>query len=104
MIAASGICSISPAPNTGVGMRKITLLRASSASNDGCAIWQRSAPFMPAMVNRSCTPPSDSNRASRTGPFAVMKEGNLFFIVLRLFKNETCGFLAGLDPPDAGFA
>jgi len=34
-IALSGICSIRPAPNTGVGMRKITLRRASSFSKSG---------------------------------------------------------------------
>ena len=34
----SGIFSISPAPNTGVGMRNIRLLRRASARKSGCAI------------------------------------------------------------------
>ena len=82
-IALSGICSIRPAPNTGVGMRKITLRRASSAPKSGCASTHPGASDRPAMVNRSCTPPSGvpsaffTNRASRTGPFRVMNDGTL---------------------------
>src|SRR5580700_1438688 len=60
----------------------------------------------PSMVNRSCTPPSGvpsgflMKRTSRTGPFAVIKEGSPFCE----FANATCGFETGLDPPTAGCA
>src|SRR6266700_3852829 len=36
-ITLSGICSSRPAPNTGVGFRKITLLFASCVAKSGCA-------------------------------------------------------------------
>src|SRR5207244_12081691 len=82
-IPLSGICSIRPAPNTGVGILKITLRRASSCSKSGCASLQRGASVRPAMVNRSWTPPSGvpsgflTNLASRTGPFSVMNDGTV---------------------------
>ena len=59
---------------------------------------------MPAIVNRSWTPPSDGNRASRTGPLGVMKDGSVFVAWLsRVLKNATCGFpVGGLVPPTAG--
>src|SRR5882672_2349554 len=57
-IALSGICSIRPAPNTGVGMRKMTLLFCSSWLKFGCASVQPFAPVRPVMVKRACTPPS----------------------------------------------
>ena len=112
-ICASGICSISPAPNVGVGMRKITLLFASCVAKSGCASVQGPggetfAPVRPVMVKIACTPPSAvpsgffTNRASRTGPFSRMKEGTLsvppFFVA-----NATWGFTNGLVPPSAGW-
>jgi hypothetical protein len=43
------------------------------------------------------------NRASRTGPSLVMKEGRVFEAPARL-AAATCGFSFGLDPPTAGCA
>src|SRR6266571_3740199 len=106
-IALSGICSIRPAPNTGVGMRKITLRRASSLSKSGCASAQLGASARPAIVNRSWTPPSGvpsaffTNLASRTGPFGVMNDGTVLVAPFAL-ANATWGFAAGLVPPTAG--
>src|SRR3977135_4481885 len=57
-IALSGICSIRPAPNTGVGMRKITLRRASSRSKSGCASTHPGASERPAIVDRSWAAPA----------------------------------------------
>jgi len=79
------ICSISPAPKSGVGMRNIKLLAAIACAKFGCDNLHDTAPVIPAIVNRSCTPPSDGNRASRTGPVAVMNFGRLFVVWLRLF-------------------
>src|SRR5713101_1541046 len=85
MIVASGISSIKPAPNTGVGIRKIRFLRAASRLKSGWARTHPGASVRPAMVNRSWTPTSrvrsalNLNRASRTGPLSVMKEGTTFF-------------------------
>jgi len=70
---------MSPAPKTGVGIRKITFFRLASKS--GWVNWQVPAPAALTMVNRSCTPPSGApalvfwNLASRVGPFSVMKNG-----------------------------
>ena len=50
-IAPSGICSIRPAPNTGVGMRKITLLaRAIAAAKSG---WREPQPRRAVRARRS---------------------------------------------------
>src|ERR1022692_2292543 len=71
-ISVSRICSISPAPNTGVGILKITFFLFASKS--GCVSWQPTVPAAPTMVNRSCTPPSGVpllafwNLASGVGP------------------------------------
>src|SRR5690349_15698759 len=60
----------------------------------------------PAMVNKACTPPSAfpfeflMKRASRTGPLAVMNEGNVFLE----FANNACGLERGLVPPTVGSA
>lgn len=104
MIVESGICSISPAPKTGVGIRNIKLLALCACTKSGCDGVHDLASVIPAIVNRSCTPPSDGNRAARTGPFGVMKNGRLFVAGLRrLLKNATCGFpVGGLVPPTAG--
>jgi hypothetical protein len=72
---------MSPAPNTGVGIRKITLSRASSASKSSCSAVQLGASSWPLITKRLWTPPSREpsgrylNRASRTGPSKLMKEG-----------------------------
>src|SRR5262245_35674041 len=106
-IARSGICSISPAPKTGVGIRKITLRRASSLSKSGCRSPQPGASDRPAMVKRSCTPPSGvpsalrTNRASRTGPFRATNDG-MALVAPALFANAIWGFTGGLVPPTAG--
>src|SRR6516164_8405609 len=83
--------SIKPAPNTGVGMRKMMLLAACAATKLGCGRLQAPASERPVTVNRSSTPPlgalvltvpfelkKNGNRASRVGPLAVMKLGVLF--------------------------
>src|SRR5437899_5582140 len=106
-IALSGICSIRPAPNTGVGILKITLRRASSFSKSGCASAHPGVSERPAIVNRSWTPPSGvpsaffTNLASRTGPFSVMNEGTVLVAPFRV-ANATWGFTGGLVPPSAG--
>src|SRR5450755_2495178 len=52
----SGMDSISPAPKTGVGMRKIML---DALEKSGCDIAQLAGlSDLPEIVNRSCTPPS----------------------------------------------
>src|SRR6266481_1180653 len=62
----------------------------------------------PTMVKRSCTPPSAlpfpflMNRASRTGPLDVMKEGTVFPGAIAEAR-ASCGLLAGLLPPNAGW-
>jgi hypothetical protein len=108
-ISLSGIASISPAPNTGVGMRKITLRFATAAPKSGCAMLQPGASVRPTTVNSACTPPSGvpsalrTKRASRTGPSARMNDGNLL-VAPFLLANATCGFTGGLVPPTLGCA
>src|SRR5579862_9559540 len=46
----SGVASTSPRPNSGVGMRKITLLAASAALKSGCASVHPDASERPVMV------------------------------------------------------
>ena len=107
MIVASGISSIKPAPNTGVGIRKITFFRAASRLKSGWARTQPAASVRPAMVNRSWTPPSrvrsalNLNRASRTGPLGVMKEGTTFFAP-SFVATAIWGLTDGLEPPVVG--
>ena len=84
-ITLSGICSISPAPKTGVGILKMRLLALAAASKSGCARTQGPGgpvvPIRPESVAVLCTPPSrvpsglNLNRASLIGPFTVMKKG-----------------------------
>ena len=106
-ISRSGMLSISPAPNTGVGMRNTTLLCASSVAKSGWLTLQPGASVRPVIVNRPCTPPSGepsalrTKRASRTGPFALRNDGSLLVAWLS-FANATCGFTLGLVPPIAG--
>src|SRR6266403_2328297 len=62
----------------------------------------------PEMVKISCTPPSGlpsaflMNRASRTGPFAVIKEGTVF-PGATVEALASWGLMAGLVPPRAGW-
>src|SRR5260221_8420254 len=82
---------IKPAPNTGVGIRKIRLLAAAAAAKPGCCRLQPAASARPLTVNMVSTPPfgllrlavplalkKNGNRASRTGPVAVMNDGMVF--------------------------
>src|SRR5579864_2133746 len=46
----SGVASTKPRPNTGVGMRKITLLAARAVEKSGCARLQPTASDRPAIV------------------------------------------------------
>ena len=70
----SGICSMRPAPNTGVGMRKLTFRFLTAASKFSC--W-------PQLLKRECTPPSGvplafrMNLASRIGPFLERNDGTV---------------------------
>ena len=61
-IVLSEICSISPAPKVGVGIRKMTLPAASWPSKSSCGIGQPPASavpsFRPLMTNSAWTPPS----------------------------------------------
>ena len=81
--AASEMFSSMPAPKIGVGMRRITLLRASSRAKSGCASVQSGASMRQAMVKSACTPPSGvpsglrMKRASRIGPSRWMNEGTV---------------------------
>src|SRR5215472_2232575 len=108
-IAASGICSIRPRPNVGVGIRKITLRVASALAKSGWVSTQPAAPVRPVIVKIACTPPSGvpsgflTKRASRTGPFAERNAGTMSVPPSRLAKS-TCGFVLGELPPIAGAA
>src|SRR5215467_3996986 len=108
-IAASGICSIRPPPNVGVGIRKMMLLFADCAAKGGWASVQPVAPVRPVIVKIACTPPSGvpsgflTKRTSRTGPFAERNAGTISVPPSRL-ANATCGFVAGELPPTAGAA
>src|SRR5436189_279431 len=113
-IAESGIASMSPAPNTGVGMRKtmfgfppLPVSGFPAGRNLGWAILHPAASLRPVMTNRLCTPPSlvpsglRLKRASRMGPLCVMNHGTTFLApssVAILIK----GLVAGLDPPTLG--
>src|ERR1700688_355904 len=115
-IAESGIDSISPAPNKGVGIRKIMfgfppcpVTGFPGGRKFGCAMLQPGASARPVITKRLCTSPSPVpsglflNRASRTGPFCVMNHGTLFFAPLKV-ATAINGFCAGLDPPSSGCA
>src|SRR5262249_19993877 len=105
----SGTASTSPSPNVGEGIRKMTLFAVTAAAKFGCAMLQPGASARPVMTKRSCTPPSGvpfglfTNRASRTGPFALMKDGTVFFAPFAV-ATATCGFTGGLEPRVAGSA
>src|SRR5580700_154856 len=110
-IAESEIDSMSPAPKTGVGMRKMMFVfpprpdRGFPAGRKlGWTMLQPAASLRPVMTKRSCTSPSlvpfgfRLKRASRTGPFCTMNHGTTFFAPLRV-ATAIIGLLAGLDPP-----
>jgi hypothetical protein len=103
----SEIPSTNPSPNVFIGMRKITLFAASSAAKFGCAKTQPGASERPCVEKRLCTLPSGvpsglfTKRASRIGPFAVMKDG-ITFVAPSVFASVTCGLVVGLEPPTAG--
>src|SRR5260221_477569 len=117
--------AISPAPKTGVGMRKMRLPAAFAALKLGCVRLHTPASARPLTVNRSSTPPfgaltlavplalkKNGNRASRTGPLARTKNGIVLVLPLTTALAITwlCGFAptlgkiaaAGLLPPGAG--
>ena len=113
-IAESGIASMSPAPNIGVGMRKMMLefppwpLSGFPAGRkSGWEILHPGASVRPVMTKRLCTSPSLEplgfrlKRASRTGPFGAMNQGTTFLAPLSV-ATAIKGFCAGLDPPGAG--
>src|SRR5579863_2889907 len=115
-IAASGIASISPAPNTGVGMRKMMfglpprpVSGLPAGRKSGCAILHAPASLRPVITNTSCTDPSavpsglSLNRASLIGPLAVMNHGTTFFAPWSV-ATAIKGFDGGLVPPTDGCA
>src|ERR1700723_891144 len=115
-IAESGIASMSPAPNTGVGMRKMIFglpfwpVNGFPAGRKfGWAMLQPAASPRPVMTNRSCTAPSlvpsgfCLKRASRMGPFGAMNHGTTFFAPFSV-AIAIDGLAAGLDPPTLGCA
>src|SRR5215472_1317465 len=107
--ASSGVPSTNPAPNTGVGMRKIALLAFTAAAKFGCVMLQPGASLRPEITNRSWTPPSGvpsgllMKRTSRTGPFLVINGGTVFFAPSSV-ATATCGLVKGLEPPTSGCA
>src|SRR5579859_798826 len=121
----SSMLAISPAPKTGVGMRKMMLPAAFAALKLGCCRLHVPASARPLTVNRSSTPPlgllrlavpselkKNGNRASLTGPLAWTKNGIVLVLPLTtpLAITWLCGFgpmlgkiaEAGLVPPGAG--
>src|ERR1700692_1584333 len=113
-IVESEMASMSPAPKTGVGMRKTMFgfppwaERGLPAGRKlGWAISHPAASLRPVMTKRSCTPPSfvpfgfRLKRASRMGPFGVMNHGTTFLAPSNV-ATPIKGFRAALDPPAAG--
>src|SRR5580700_4821487 len=101
--------STSPAPNVGVGMRKMTLRCSNASSKFGCVSLQAAgAPTAGVTTNRSCTPPSGvpsgflTKRASRMGPLAERNDGTLLGGPSSA-ANAICGLVDGLLPPTAGW-
>src|SRR5216684_2589773 len=98
--------SIKPAPNKGVGIRK---LRFAVLLKSGCSTAQSKASVRPLTVKRGSTTPASADptlvfgRTARTGPSGFRKPG----IALRApwaLAILNCGFCLGLDPPGAGQA
>src|SRR5260370_36925558 len=103
-----------PAPNTGVGIRKMMLLVDCAVEKLGCGKLQLPASDRPETVNKSSTPPlgafvfglpfaskKNGKRASRVGPVEVMNDGMLLVEPLTIPLASTCdsGLVAGLVPP-----
>src|SRR5260370_5560712 len=91
-MAESGIASISPAPKTGVGIRKMMLelpprpVSGSPAGRKlGWVLLQPAASLRPVITKRSCTSPSLAplglrlNHVSRIGPLCVLYQATMFF-------------------------
>src|SRR5216684_1217526 len=110
--------AISPVPNTGVGMRKMILFVTLAVLKLGCCRLQLPASVRPETVKRSSTPPlgafglglpnwskKNGNRASRTGPLAVMNDGIVLVDPLTkpLAITRNWGLVAGPVPPTAGW-
>src|SRR5262245_13639337 len=93
-------------------MRKMMFLAATCASKSSCLALQVLAlpveSTRPLITNKACTPPSGepsgffTKRASRTGPFALIKAGTVS-VPPSLLANATWGLTDGLDPPAAGW-
>src|SRR5882672_11744376 len=113
----SSMFSTSPAPNSGVGMRKIRLLAAWAAAKLRCGMLQLPASARPETVYRSSTPPlgapvltvpfelkKNGKRASRVGPVAVMKEGIELVAPLTMpaLITVASGLFAAPEPPNVG--
>src|SRR5262245_58555190 len=109
--------STRPAPNTGVGMRKMMLLVACASAKLGWEMLQLPASARPETVYRCSTPPfgalvlsvplefkESGKRASRVGPVAVMNEGMVLVAPLTMPAEITVasGLVAGLVPPMVG--
>src|SRR5579862_341564 len=108
--------SSSPAPKTGVGMRKMRLPAAAAAAKLGCTKVQPFASVSPETVKMVSTPPlgalvlavpsllkKNGKRASRVGPWAVMNVGVVSFgpaMPLAIAVNS--GLLAPPVPPTVG--
>ena len=110
-IALSVICSISPAPKTGVGIRKMMLLLRTCLSKSSCWILQPGASGCPVITKRAWTPPSrlpsglNWNRASRIGPSRLMNEGMTLPVNLRppaSLDHAEQGVQRGARAPDGG--
>src|SRR5271156_5999059 len=101
--------STNPRPKSGVGMRKMTLCAANAAGKFSCLILQPGASGRPDITYSSCTWPSGvpsgfcTKRASRTGPFKVIKGGTTLWAPCRV-ATATCGLAVGFVPPKAGCA
>src|ERR1700694_1591465 len=113
IMAESGIAPTSPAPNVGVGMRKMMfrfppwpVSGFPAGRKLGWAMLHPAASLRPVMTKRSCTAPSLApfdriNRPSRIGPLGVMNHGTTFLAPLSV-AIAIKGFVAGLDPPGPG--
>src|SRR6266568_7893225 len=97
------MASISPSPNTGVGMRKTRLLLEAARLKSSWAVEQLPASDRPVIVKSAWTPPSEGNLASLTGPLGVMKKG-ITFVALASCPASIWGLSKGLVPPVAGWA
>ena len=108
-ISASGMFSIRPSPNVGVGIRKMTLPRRCSVSKSGCLRAQPGASLRPAIVNSAWTLPSGlpsglvTNLASRIGPVRERND-RMMFASPATIALSNCGLRSGLLPPLPGVA